>query len=136
MAVNGNNIVVYKYNTTASAWQAIAATKSDELQAECKMLEKASSTQHEWEEYNPGRKNWKLNVGWLVTAISDIENVLTIGERVKIHIGARGGYNDGAGGLTGFAFVQTCKVTMTKGNLSNGSFAFVGDGPLEVPTTT
>lgn len=137
MAQNGNNIIVYIYNSTATAWQAIAATKSDELQAECELIEKASSSQHEWREYTTGRKSWQLNVGWLVTAVSDIEKVLTIGTRVKIHVGARGGYEDGtASGVTGFAIVRTCKATMTRGNLANGSFVFVGDGPLEIPTTT
>ncbi len=136
MAQNGNNIIVYIYNSTATAWQAIAATKSDELQAECELIEKASSSQHEWKEYTTGRKSWQLNVGWLVTAVSDIEKVLTIGTRVKIHVGARGGYNDGADGVTGFAIVRTCNVRAVKSNLANGSFVFIGDGPLAVPTTT
>ena len=131
--MNGNNIIIYIYS--GSAWVAVASTKSDELQAECDLIEKASETQQDWKEYEPGRKSWGLNVNWLVTAVSDIEKVLTIGTRVKIHVGARGGYSDGAGGLTGFAYVKNCKVNMTRGNLANGSFQFTGNGELAVPTS-
>lgn len=131
--MNGNNIIVYTYS--GSAWVAVASTKSDELQAECELIEKASATQQAWKEYVAGRKGWGLNSNWLVTAVSDIEKVLTVGTRVKIHVGDRGGYSGGAGGLTGFAFVKNCKVNMTRGNLANGSFQFTGDGELVVPTS-
>ena len=123
--MNGNNIIVYTYN--GSAWVAVASTKSDELQAECELIEKASSSQQAWKEYVAGRKGWSLNVNWLVTAVSDIAKVLTIGTRVQIQVGDR---NNSGGGVTGFAFVKNCKVNMTRGNLANGSFQFIGDGEL------
>lgn len=126
--MNGNNIIVYTYS--GSAWTPIAAVKSDELQHECDLIEKASATQQDSKEFIAGRKQWSLNVNWLVTAETDIEKVLLVGTRVKIHVGARGGYSGGSGGLTGFAYVKMCKVTDTRGNLSVGSFSFVGDGPL------
>lgn len=126
--MNGNNIIVYTYN--GSAWTAIASVRSDELQHECDLIEKASATQQGSKEYIVGRKQWSLNVNWMLTTASDLEKVLTVGTRVKIHVGARGGYSGGTGGLTGFAYVKMCKVTSTRGNLSVGSFAFVGDGPL------
>lgn len=132
MAVNGNNIIIYTYS--GSAWVAVAGTKSDELQSECELIEKASSTQQEWKEYIAGRKGWSLNVNWLVSAVSDIQKVLQIGTRVKIHVGSRG-YTGGASGVTGFAFVKNCKVNMTRGNLANGSFSFTGDGELAIPSS-
>lgn len=127
MAINGNDIIVSVYD--GSAWVAVAATKSDELLADSELIEKASATQQEWKEHIPGRKEWSLNVSWLVTAVSDIRQVLKIGTRVQMRIGGRS--YDASAGVTGYAFVKTCKVSMAKGNLANGSFAFVGDGSLE-----
>ena len=126
--MNGNNIIVYTYS--GSAWTPIAAVKSDELQHECDLIEKASATQQRAKEYISARSQWSLNVNWLMTTVSDLEKVLMVGTRVKIHVGARGGYSGASGGLTGFAYVKMCKVTNTRGNLSIGSFSFVGDGPL------
>lgn len=130
--MNGNSIIVYTYSS--STWVAVAATKTDELQAECEMIEKASSTQQLWKEYIAGRKGWSLNVNWLVTAVADIEKVLSIGTRIKIHVGGRN-YSGGSGGLTGFAYVRNCKVNATRGNLASGSFQFTGDGELSVPSS-
>lgn len=126
MALNGNNIIVQTYN--GSSWVAIAATKSDELQAEADMIEKASATQQSWKEYIPGRKGWSLNVSWLVTKVADIQKVLQVGTLVRLQIGARS-YSSSTG-VTGYAYVKTCKVTMTRGNIATGSFSFIGDGAL------
>jgi hypothetical protein len=99
------------------------------------MLEKASSTQQDWKEFDPGRKSWSLNISWLVTAVSDINKVLLLGTKVKIHIDGRG-YTGGATGLTGFALVKNCKMTLTRGNLAQGSLALQGTGELAVPSNT
>ena len=126
MAQNGNNIIVQTYN--GSSWVAIAATKSDELQAEADMIEKASATQQSWKEYIPGRKGWSLNVSWLVSQVADIRKVLQVGTRVQLRIGSRS--NPAWTNVTGYAYVKTCKVTMTRGNIATGSFSFIGDGAL------
>jgi hypothetical protein len=63
-----------------------------------------------------------------VTAVADIRKVLTVNTRVKIRIGGRT-FSSGSG-LEGFALIRTAKVTATRGSLANGSFAFIGDGPL------
>lgn len=126
MALNGNNIIVQTYN--GSSWVAIAATKSDELQAEADMIEKASATQQSWKEYIPGRKGWSLNVSWLLTLTSDIEKVLQVGTRVQLRICSRS--NPAWDNVTGYAYVKTCKVTATRGNIATGSFSFIGDGAL------
>lgn len=126
MAQNGNNIIVQVRN--GSSWVAVAATKSDELQAEADMIEKASATQQSWKEYIPGRKGWSLNVNWLVSQVADIQKVLQVGTRVQLQIGARS-YSSSTG-VTGYAYVKTCKVTMTRGNIATGSFSFIGDGAL------
>ena len=96
MAVLGNNIIVYMNG------QAIAGTKSDEIQVESDTIEIASATDQDWVHQIAGRKSWSLNVGWLVLA----------------------------NGVTGAAILKTVKITATRGNLAQGSFAFTGNGPL------
>ena len=130
MAQNGNNIIVQTYN--GSSWVAVAATKSDELQAEADMIEKASATQQatqqSWKEYIPGRKGWSLNVSWLVSQVADIQKVLQVGTRVQLRNCSRS--NPAWNNVTGYAYVKTCKITMTRGNIATGSFSFIGDGAL------
>ena len=130
MAINGNNIMVYTWNGTA--WTAMAATRSDEIQVDGEPIEIASSDVNDadWKRHIIGRKEWSLNVSWLVTAVADIEKVLAVGTRVRVHIGQRGGYSGASGGLTGYALIQRAKVTNTRGALSNGTFQFIGDGAL------
>ena len=130
MAMNGNNIIVYQL--VDNSWVAIAATKSDEIQVDDEMIEIPSTTQADqgWKCYIAGRKSWSLNVSWLVTTVADIRKVLLVGTRVKLHIGARGWDGTTEGGLTGFAYIKTCKATLTRNSLANGSFAFIGDGAL------
>lgn len=126
MAQNGNNIIVYQQS--GNDWVAIAATKSDEINVDAETIEIASATEQDWKRCVAGRKSWSLNVGWIVSEVADIRKVLTVGTRVKLRIGAR--TFAAASGLEGYAIVHTCKITMTRGNISNGSFSFVGDGGL------
>ena len=80
--MNGNNIIVYQQNGTS--WTAIAATQSDELQVEGETIEISSATDSDWVHRIAGRKNWSLNVNWLVTEVADIRKVLTVNTRVKV----------------------------------------------------
>ena len=122
MAVLGNNIIVYMNG------QAIAGTKSDEIQVDCETIEIASATDQGWAHYISGRKSWSLTVGWLVLANQDVRKALLVGSTVTIKIKGRG--ESDANGLSGSAILRTCKITATRGNLATGSFAFVGNGPL------
>ena len=122
MAVLGNNIIVYMNG------QAIAGTKSDEIQVDCETIEIASATDQAWTHYISGRKSWSLTVGWLVLANQDVRKALLVGSSVTIKIKGRG--ESDANGLSGSAILRTCKITATRGNLAQGSFAFVGNGPL------
>jgi len=128
MAQVGNNIIVYVSENNGTSWTAVAATRSDELQAEAELIEKASASQQAWKEYVAGRKSWGLTVSWLVVNVADIRNVLKVGTRVKIRVGGR--TFSSSAGVEGYAYVRTCKTTHTRGNIANGSFAFVGDGAL------
>ena len=122
MAVLGNNIIVYMNG------QAIAGTKSDEIQVDSETIEIASATDQAWTHYLAGRKSWSLNVGWLVLANLDVRKALLVGSSVTIKIKGRG--ESDSNGVTGAAILKTVKITATRGNLAQGSFAFVGNGPL------
>lgn len=122
MAVLGNNIIVFMNGT------AIAGTKSDEIQVESDTIEVASETDQDWVHRIAGRKSWSLNVGWLVLANQDVRKVLLADSVVTIKIKGRG--DTDANGVTGAAILKTVKITATRGNLAQGSFAFIGNGPL------
>ena len=122
MAILGNNIIVLIGGV------AIAGTKSDEIQVDCKTIEIASATDQGWTHYLAGRKSWSLTVGWLVLANTDVRKVLLAGSVVTIKIKGRG--ESDSSGVTGSAILKTVKITATRGNLAQGSFAFVGNGPL------
>lgn len=122
MAVLGNNIIVYMNG------QAIAGTKSDEIQVESETIEVASETDQDWVHRIAGRKSWSLNVGWLVLANQDVRKVLLADSVVTIKIKGRG--ESDSNGVTGSAILKTVKITSTRGNLAQGSFAFIGNGPL------
>ena len=122
MAVLGNNIIVYMNG------QAIAGTKSDELQVDSETIEIASATDQAWTHSISGRKSWSLTVGWLVLANQDVRKLLLAGSVVTIKIKGRGASD--SSGLQGAAILKTVKITATRGNLAQGSFAFVGNGPL------
>ena len=126
--VNGNNILIYA--TYNGSTQAVADTRSLSVQVGAEMIEIASPDSGEWRAYLAGRKNWAINVGWLVSAISDIDKLLLAAQQVTIRIVGRGQTY----GLTGTALVQTARVDSNVGNLSNGSFVFQGTGPLSKET--
>ena len=122
MAVLGNNIIVFMNG------QAIAGTKSDEIQVESETIEVASETDQDWVHRIAGRKSWSLNVGWLLLANQDVRKVLLADSVVTIKIKGRG--ESDSSGVTGSAILKMVKITATRGNLAQGSFAFVGNGPL------
>ena len=107
---------------------AIAGTKSDELQVDCETIEIASATDQGWTHHISGRKSWSLTVGWLLLANTDVRKALLVGSSVTIKIKGRG--DTDANGLQGSAIIKTCKITAIRGNLAQGSFSFVGNGPL------
>jgi predicted secreted protein len=122
MAINGNNIIVYSNGT------AIAGTKSDTISVSGSLIEIASPSDGAWEHFIAGRKNWSLNVGWLVSTAPDIRKVLQVGTRVQLKIKGRG--DSDANGLTGYTIMQTADISAIRGSLATGSFKFKGDGPL------
>ena len=120
MATNGNNVLIYVDGSL------VAGTRSDEVQSGCDTIEIANPSSGDWKQFIVGRKEWSISQSWLLPAASDLGRLLQVGTTVTIRILGRGA----AKGLTGTAIVKACKITNTRGNISNGSFAFQGTGAL------
>lgn len=127
MAMNGYNIIVLKNGT------AIAGVKSNDIATKADTIEVASSTSPVWKEYITGRKDWSVNVGYLVLADADMLELLNVGTTYTLKIGGRNATN--ANTLTGSAILTVCKVTASLGNLVQGSFQFQGTSALAAAST-
>ena len=129
MAKNGNNILVYAGSTL------IGCTKTNEIQTGCETIEISSPNQGAWRNYLVGRKEWSINVAYLVTdssalAISGgsgIKDLLQVGNSFTLSIKRR---DQSSADLSGSAILKSVKITATRGNLVQGSFQFVGNGSL------
>ena len=107
---------------------AIFGTKSDEIQVGCETIPISSPSNGKWTAAIAGRKSWAITVGFLVSAPTKIYSAVDmVGTRVIMRIK----YRTGTVWLEGMAICTTFKVTATKGNLVQGSFAFQGTGPLQ-----
>lgn len=124
MAVNGNNILIYLNGSV------VAGTRSDDIQTDCNLIETASPTTGKWATFIPGRNSWVLNIAWLVTEITYINNLLLTGTTVTVRVLGRGS----SLGLTGSAIVKTCKMSATRGSLANGTLVLQGSGVLQEET--
>lgn len=120
MAINGNNILI-KLNGTA-----IAGCKSHEIQTGCETIEISSPSQGAWREYIAGRKEWSVSVSYLVPAVANLADLLTVGTTYTLVIADRAN----ASSLSGSAILTQCKQTFTRGNLVQGSFTFQGTASL------
>ena len=91
MATKGHDIIIGTMSGTT--FTTIAAVKSQSITTQCGLIETASATQQEWEEYVAGRKSWSLTVSYLVLndATCNIEDVLKIGTKVMLMMKGRTG---------------------------------------------
>lgn len=124
--MNGNYIVIG--TVSGQTFTPLAAVKSQDLQNGADTIEKASSTQQDWKEFIAGRKEWGINVNYLVleNANTNVRDVLKVGDTYTLRIKDR----DGNYSVTGSAICTQCKQTYSNGNLCAGSFAFKGTGAL------
>ena len=120
-------IVILSQGGTALASTSI---RSQDIQTSCATIEKASSTQQDWEEHIAGRKSWNLTVNYLVLSSAKVNDLLYVGQAfdVRMNIGE-------TTYLVGKAIMNQAKQTATIGNLTQGSFSLKGSGPLAAPTT-
>lgn len=121
--MNGNEIIILVNGV------AIWGTKSDEIQVGCETIPISSPSDGAWTAAIAGRKSWAITVGFLLSGTPQMySSVDMVGTNVIMRIK----YRTGTVWLEGMAICTTFKVTATKGNLVQGSFAFQGTGPLEM----
>ena len=120
MAQLGNNILVYLNGT------AIAGTRSNKIQTECEMLEVTNPGSAEWKLFHAGRKQWAVNVGFLVLASTDARKSLNIGTTYTLQFRDR----QGTVLLQGQAIMKQCDIELVRGNLATGIISFQGSGEL------
>jgi len=123
MAVLGNNIFISLDGATV-----IAGTKANDIQTDSEAIPIASATQQQWEEVIAGRKSWNTSVSWLLLTNAALLRLLDTGLMVTVTIMTR----DASVKLQGQALITNCHLTLTEGNLAQGSFAMRGSGPLAV----
>lgn len=122
--MNGNNIIIGTMSGTT--FTPIAATKSNEMQTDCETIEISSPSVGDWRTYMAGRKSWSVQVSFLVTAASNIRQLLNVGTSYTIVMRDR----NNTSSVSGSAIMTTCKISATRGNLVTGSFVFKGTGAL------
>lgn len=127
--MNGSNIIITK--KVGNDYVAIAAAKSNDVQVGCDTIEIASSSTGVWRTYITGRKDWSLNLSYLVTDGTGVTDLLQVGNEFDIRIQDA----DGTNYVGGTAILKTCKQTASIGNLVQGSFQFVGTGALAAPSS-
>lgn len=120
MITHGRNILILKEDGSA----VVAAARSCEISTACELIEICTPKTKKYREYTTGRTDWDITLNYLVTdAPTDL---LCEGQTIKIMVGIRGSLDS----LEGDAIIQSCKITATIGNLSQGSFVLKGTGPL------
>ena len=125
--MNGNDIIIYRGSTL------IGGVKSNDIASSAETMEVASENTGQWKEFIAGRKEWSVNVNWLLLADADMLELLNVGTTYTIKTGGRNA--SAANTLQGQAILTACKVTSTRGNLVQGAFTFKGSGALTAATT-
>ena len=122
--MNGNNIIVCK--KVGTAYVAIAATKSNEIQSESETIEISSPMQGQWRSYMSGLKQWSLSVNKLLGK-GNLADLLKVGDTYKLYVTSR----DDTSHVSGDAILRVCKQSYTRGNISYGTYQFIGITPLQ-----
>ncbi len=120
--LKGNDIIVILNG------EAIAATKSDELQVGCESIPISSRSNGDWTDVIAGRKSWSLTTGFLIASIPKFFDGI---DMVGMYVILRIKHRTGTSWYEGTALCTQFRVTATRGNLVQGSFAFQGKGPLQ-----
>ena len=109
---------------------AIANSKSCDINVNYEALETSSPDDGYAKHFIPGRMSWKVTTSYLVEAEgSPIKSHLSVpGKIFTIKVKSRDLSDDV---MTGHAICTNCKITGTKGNLTQGSFTFQGTGALK-----
>lgn len=128
--MNGNNVYISIGEGTSST--IIAGTKVNEIQTECETIEISGPNVAEWRQHIVKRKEWSMSANYLITTFTQIQNILQSGTEVGIIVMGRDGTTASIL-LQGRAIVKQGKQSFTRGKLAQGSWKFIGNGPLTAP---
>lgn len=129
--MNGNNVYISIGEGTSST--IIAGTKVNEIQTECETIEISGPNVAEWRQHIVKRKEWSMSANYLITNVAQIQGILQSGTEVGIVVVGRDGTTMSIL-LQGRAIVKQGKQSFTRGKLAQGSWKFIGNGPLTAPT--
>ena len=127
MILLGNDVLVAEVGG-----EVFAASKSCTLDVKCDTIEIANAGNGGWRDFIAGKSEWSLTLNFLMMT-DDLPKVLNVGNSYDLWI-----YPREAGGesgsdlntLTGTALCTEARCVATRGNLTTGSFKFVGQGIL------
>lgn len=128
--MNGNNVYISIGEGTAAT--IIAGTKVNEIQTDCETIEISGPNVAEWRKYIVKRKEWSMSTTFLITTTTQICSILQSGTEVNIVVLAREGTSESVV-LQGSAIVKQGKQSFSRGKLAQGSWRFIGNGPLTAP---
>lgn len=128
--MNGNNVYISIGEGTSST--IIAGTKVNEIQTECETIEISGPNVAEWRQHIVKRKEWSMSSNYLITNFAQIQGILQSGTEVGIVVVGREGTTMSIL-LQGRAIVKQGKQSFTRGKLAQGSWKFIGNGPLTAP---
>ena len=123
--MNGKDlIIILSQNNTPLASTYI---RSQDVQTDADMLEKAAATQQKWKEFDCGRLSWQATVNYLVMTAPQIKDLLYTGQKFDVVVKKVG---DDTNTVSGTALMKSVKQTATVGNICQGVFTLQGTGAL------
>lgn len=125
MAFNGNELIIALGGTP------IACARSAQITNQCETIEIASASQNTFRKFIAGRAEWKVSVGRLVAAVSDVgTDLLRVRTTYTLAVVDRSNNII----VSGQAICTSADVQATRGSLATGSFQFQGTDALSTPT--
>ena len=126
MAINGNNLFI----SVGSATTPFAGTRSNQITVNAETIEISSPMQGEWREFIKGRKEWSVNIDWLVLTANDSSMLLEVDKTYTLNWQDRSTTY-----LTGTAILTDCDISAPRGGVVKGVLTFKGTGPLAAPSS-
>lgn len=125
MAINGNRIILKK--KVGNTWTQIGYIRSQEPEASADLQEVSSPNQGLWRQFITGRKQWSMTANWIMGVTSQLSTLLEVGDTFRLRCQDR---SNSSVYVEGEAILERVKITMTRGNIVQGSFVFRGNGAL------
>lgn len=125
----GKDIIIME--TVNGVPTAIAAAKSCKIKTKVETIKTSFPTttdtsQGAWDNHVAQRRGWSVSLDYLVPSVKD--SLMRVGSTYTLTITKRDSTEDK---LTGTAICVQSDVVGSVGSIANGSFEFLGTGPLE-----